>query len=136
MSNTELAEEAGVPPRRIRYFIQRGLIPRPKGGGRAYYYTEEYLSRIRTIKEWSTQGVPLKKIEEILLAGILSPSLGLVGASMGVLETQRWIEVKIGSQTKKVSFKTVVRTTGTTPKAEAIWKPKRGKKRRNIQWTN
>jgi DNA-binding transcriptional MerR regulator len=46
--------------------VQRELIPKPAGGGRGHYYTDEHLRRIETIKKWQAQGVPLEKIKELL----------------------------------------------------------------------
>jgi DNA-binding transcriptional MerR regulator len=46
--------------------VQRELIPKPAGGGRGHYYTDEHLRRIDTIQKWQAQGVPLEKIKELL----------------------------------------------------------------------
>jgi len=58
-----LAEKAGVTRRTIHYYLQRGLLPRPEGGGRGYYYTEVHLERLRQIQEWREQGVPLENMK-------------------------------------------------------------------------
>jgi DNA-binding transcriptional MerR regulator len=58
-----LAKKAGVTRRTIHYYLQRGLLPRPEGGGRGYYYTEAHLERLRQIQEWREQGVPLENMK-------------------------------------------------------------------------
>ena len=52
--------------RTIRYYIQRGLLNPPEGGGRGSYYTEEHLERLKRIKKWSEQGVPIFQMKERL----------------------------------------------------------------------
>ena len=61
-----IARMTGLTRRTIRYYVQRELIPKPEGGGRGHYYTDEHLRRIETIQKWQEQGVPLEKIKELL----------------------------------------------------------------------
>jgi len=61
-----LARKNRLTRRTIRYYIQRGLLPRPEGGGRGHYYTDEHQRRLDLIQKWSRQGVPLEKIREYL----------------------------------------------------------------------
>jgi len=58
-----LAKKAGVTRRTIHYYLQRGLLPRPEGGGRGYYYTEAHLERLKQIQKWREQGVPLENMK-------------------------------------------------------------------------
>ena len=58
-----LAKKAGVTRRTIHYYLQRGLLPRPEGAGRGYYYTEAHVERLRQIQEWREQGVPLENMK-------------------------------------------------------------------------
>src|SRR5262245_22390917 len=60
-----LAQKTGLTRRTIRYYVQRGLLPRPEGGGRGHYYTEEHLARIELLQRWRSQGVPLEKMKEL-----------------------------------------------------------------------
>ena len=39
----ELAQVADVTTRTVRYYVEQGLIPPPRGGGRAASYGEEHL---------------------------------------------------------------------------------------------
>ncbi len=54
MTVRQLADRLGVPPRRIRYYVQQNLLPPPVGRGRASYYTSEHyrlLQQILTLRE-------------------------------------------------------------------------------------
>jgi DNA-binding transcriptional MerR regulator len=62
----ELAERAGVSPRTIRYYVQRGLLPAPTFRGRDTAYGEEHLLRLRAIKRLQERFMPLDAIEGML----------------------------------------------------------------------
>jgi DNA-binding transcriptional MerR regulator len=67
MYNIEtLAKMTGLTRRTIRYYVQRGLIDQPEGGGRGSYYTDRHLDTIDKIKKWSEQGVPLIHMKAML----------------------------------------------------------------------
>ncbi len=66
-----LANKTGLTRRTVRYYVQRGLLPKPEGGGRGHYYTDEHLKRIEIIKHWQAQGVPLEKMRQLLTEGKL-----------------------------------------------------------------
>ncbi len=67
MYNIEtLGKLCGLSRRAIRYYIQRELLPPPEGGGRGSYYTDDHLSRLKRIKQWSEQGMPLFHMKAIL----------------------------------------------------------------------
>lgn len=67
MYNIEtLAKLTGLTRRTIRYYVQRGLLNPPQGGGRGSYYTAEHLERLKKIQKWSEQGVPLIHIRDML----------------------------------------------------------------------
>jgi len=59
----ELAAEAGLPARTIRFYIARGLVPGPAQAGRGAAYTEEHLARLRTVKKLQAKGLMLAEIE-------------------------------------------------------------------------
>jgi DNA-binding transcriptional MerR regulator len=58
----ELAERADVSRRTIRFYIQRGLLQPPLGGGRGSHYTEHHLERLLAVKRMQELGVPLESI--------------------------------------------------------------------------
>jgi len=67
MYNIEtLVKMTGLTRRTIRYYVQRGLLDQPEGGGRGSYYTDRHLGAIEKIKKWSEQGVPLIHMKAML----------------------------------------------------------------------
>lgn len=62
----ELAQRAGVSPRTVRYYVQRGLVPAPEFRGPDTAYTEEHLTRLRAIRALQERHLPLDAIESAL----------------------------------------------------------------------
>jgi DNA-binding transcriptional MerR regulator len=60
---TELAEEAGVSPRTVRYYVQRGLLPAPPFKGPDTVYGEEHLLRLKAIRVLQARFLPLDAIQ-------------------------------------------------------------------------
>ena len=65
-SLAELAAEAGIPARTIRYYISRGLLDGPVVAGRAAHYTAAHLERLRRIQRMQTRGMMLAEIAHAL----------------------------------------------------------------------
>ncbi len=59
----ELADEVGVSPRTVRYYVQRGLLPAPVFRGRDTAYSAEHLLRLRAIRRLQEQFLPLDAIQ-------------------------------------------------------------------------
>ncbi len=59
----ELAAEAGVSPRTVRYYVQRGLLPAPEFRGKDTAYGREHLLRLQAIKRLQQQHMPLDEIQ-------------------------------------------------------------------------
>lgn len=55
----ELADQAGVTVRTVRYYISQGLLPGPGARGKGANYSPEHLARLRLIRRLSDQHVPL-----------------------------------------------------------------------------
>src|SRR5206468_3422265 len=55
----ELAQQAGVSVRTVRYYISQGLLPGPAARGRAATYADDHLDRLRLIRRLAVQRVPL-----------------------------------------------------------------------------
>ncbi|HTN86348.1 MAG TPA: helix-turn-helix domain-containing protein [Sorangium sp.] len=72
----DLAGEAGVAPRTVRYYVQRGLLPAPEFRGKDTAYGREHLARLRAIKALQQAHWPLEEIQARL-------------AGMGVDEVER-----------------------------------------------
>jgi DNA-binding transcriptional MerR regulator len=68
-SLTELAEEAGVSVRTVRYYIVEGLLPPAHIAGARSYYTQAHLDRLRLIGQLKAAYLPLKEIRR-RLAGL------------------------------------------------------------------
>ncbi|MGK3965262.1 helix-turn-helix domain-containing protein [Sorangium sp. So ce118] len=59
----DLAGEAGVAPRTVRYYVQRGLLPAPEFRGKDTAYGREHLARLRAIKALQQAHWPLEEIQ-------------------------------------------------------------------------
>ena len=64
----QLSDQAQVPGRTIRYYIQRGLLPAPEGEKRGAYYTEAHLAELLRIRQWQEAGLSLDAIAGLLQA--------------------------------------------------------------------
>ena len=63
----ELSKISGEPLRRIRSYIQQGLLPRPLSAGRNATYPERSLSRLNAIKSLrSSQGLSVDEVRTVL----------------------------------------------------------------------
>ena len=63
MKLEELAREAQVAPRTVRYYVQRGLLPAPEFKGRDTSYERGHLLKLLAIKRLQQAGLPLDAIE-------------------------------------------------------------------------
>jgi Ca-activated chloride channel family protein len=59
----ELAAEAGVSPRTVRYYVQRGLLSAPPFKGPDTVYGEEHLLRLKAIRVLQARFLPLDAIQ-------------------------------------------------------------------------
>jgi DNA-binding transcriptional MerR regulator len=75
----EVANLVGVKPRVIRYWIERNLLPRPLGFGRAAKYTDEHLLRARVIMKLRAQRTTQRAIRTYLNSHTLAEFAQLVG---------------------------------------------------------
>src|SRR6188474_1141198 len=64
----QLADEAGVTPRTIRYYVAQGLLPSP-GAGSGVRYTDAHLERLRLIRQLQRNHLPLAEIRKQLDRG-------------------------------------------------------------------
>lgn len=68
LSLQQLSERSDVPERSIRFYIQKGLLPRPQGETRAAFYTEGHLADLLRVKQWQEAGLSLDAIDGLLKA--------------------------------------------------------------------
>lgn len=54
--------------RRVRYYIQKGLVDRPEGVGKAAYYTHRHLEQLLAVRKWKIAGLSLERIREIVMS--------------------------------------------------------------------
>jgi DNA-binding transcriptional MerR regulator len=64
----ELAREAGITVRTLRYYQERKLLPPPRRAGRIGWYSRAHLNRLRVIGQLLDRGHALSGIGELLSA--------------------------------------------------------------------
>lgn len=86
----EVAEEAGVTQRTVRYYQAAGLLPAPERVGRRVVYGPEHLSRLRKIAELQERGLKLESIRDVLEATSngQTPAVTLLGPE---LASESWL---------------------------------------------
>ena len=62
----DLARQADVSARTVRYYVQRGLLPTPVFRGRDTVYSAEHLLRLKAIRRLQEQFLPLDAIQQEL----------------------------------------------------------------------
>ncbi len=77
----ELAAAAGVSPRTVRYYVQRGLLPAPAFRGRDTAYSGEHLLRLKAIRKLQESFLPLDAIQAELERSSREELEGLVAGS-------------------------------------------------------
>ncbi|MFN7989448.1 MAG: MerR family transcriptional regulator [Thermoanaerobaculia bacterium] len=64
----ELAGLGGVSRRTVRYYVQEGLLPAPRGVGRGRHYGREHLERLLAVKAMQERGESLEAIRRAFVA--------------------------------------------------------------------
>lgn len=62
----EISALSELPRRTVRYYIQSGLIDRPKGVGKGAYYTPRHVEQLLMVRKWQLAGLSLERIGELL----------------------------------------------------------------------
>jgi DNA-binding transcriptional MerR regulator len=65
MTIQELADEAGVTTRTIRYYVEQGVLPPPERG-RPAEYTGEHVRLLHIVRRLKEQYLPLEEIRDML----------------------------------------------------------------------
>jgi Ca-activated chloride channel family protein len=65
LSIEELAEQARVSPRTVRYYISEGLLPGPGARGKLASYGDNHLARLLLIRRLLDQGMPLAEVKRV-----------------------------------------------------------------------
>lgn len=51
--------------RKVRFYIQKGLVDRPEGTGKGAFYTHTHLEQLLAVRKWKAAGLTLERIQEI-----------------------------------------------------------------------
>lgn len=62
----ELCTAVDLPVRKVRYYIQLGVVDRPDGTTRWAKYTARHVEQLLNIKKWQAAGLSLERIRELL----------------------------------------------------------------------
>ena len=62
----ELSAAVDLPSRKVRYYIQLGVVDRPDGTTRWAKYTTRHVEQLLSIKKWQAAGLSLERIRELL----------------------------------------------------------------------
>lgn len=65
LSLNDLSHAVGLPPRRIRLWIARGLIDPPIGRTRSARYTHRHVQQLQAVKDWREAGYSLERIHQL-----------------------------------------------------------------------
>jgi len=68
-SLAELCVLSDLSVRTVRYYVQVGLVDRPDGETRAARYSNKHLEQLLLIRKWTSAGVSLERIREMLAGG-------------------------------------------------------------------
>lgn len=67
MTRGELAKRTGVSMATLRYYEDSGILPAPRRSSNGYrVYTEDYLVKVKFIKDAQSLGYSLKEIQDTL----------------------------------------------------------------------
>jgi len=61
----ELCILVEMTKRKIRFYMQKGLVDRPEGTGKGSYYTHRHLEQLLTVRKWKEAGLSLERILEL-----------------------------------------------------------------------
>lgn len=62
----ELCALVDLPSRKVRYYVQMGLVDRPDGLNRGARYNAKHVEQLLSIKKWQGAGLSLERIRELL----------------------------------------------------------------------
>jgi DNA-binding transcriptional MerR regulator len=88
----ELAKEAGITVRTLRFYRERGLIPPPRREGRIAWYDDHHLARLRTIAALLERGHTLNGIADLATAFETGRDVGEV---LGLVEPTEETPVRL-----------------------------------------
>jgi len=66
LSFDELCSAVDLPARKVRYYIQLGVVDRPDGINRWAKYSTRHVEQLLSVKKWQAAGLSLERIRELL----------------------------------------------------------------------
>ena len=98
----ELSKISGEPVRRIRSYIQEGLLPRPLSAGRNATYPARSLNRLQAIKNLrSLQGLSIDEVRTVLANLGEKEIAGLAAGSEQIADSARGSQRRIANRQLK-----------------------------------
>jgi DNA-binding transcriptional MerR regulator len=94
----DLARLGGVSRRTVRYYVQEGLIPPPRGLGRAATYGHDHLERLLRVKELQERGLTLEEVRREVEPGRRAKDLKekeRTSAAQARLARSLWTRIEI-----------------------------------------
>ena len=61
----EICALVDMNKRKVRFYIQKGLVDRPEGIGKGAFYTRRHLEQLLAVRKWKDAGLTLERIQEI-----------------------------------------------------------------------
>ncbi|MCJ7602358.1 MAG: MerR family transcriptional regulator [Desulfobulbaceae bacterium] len=62
----ELCTLVEMNKRKIRFYMQKGMVDRPEGIGKGAYYTHRHLEQLLSVRKWKEAGLSLERIHDLL----------------------------------------------------------------------
>lgn len=62
----ELCALVAMNKRKIRFYMQKGLVERPEGSGKGAFYTRRHLEQLLVVRKWKEAGLTLERIQDLL----------------------------------------------------------------------
>lgn len=114
MTRGELAKKTGLSMATIRYYEESGILPAPRRSQGGYrLYSDDYLVKIKFIKDTKSLGYSLKEIQEVL---------HLLSRDMDAETLKEYVRGKIVEIDEKVeslrAIQTMLTTLLETPQAD------------------
>lgn len=118
-----LSKKSGVSPRRIRSWIEGGLVPGPMGKGRRARYDQEHLETVQLIESMREANLPLNVIRAYIDEHGVSPTaaetsdVNAESAEDGSSGPEEWASIHVGQGAKHKNPLAGLATAGEAGKA-------------------
>jgi DNA-binding transcriptional MerR regulator len=61
----ELCALVDLTKRKVKFYIEKGMIDRPEGAKKGAYYTQKHIEQLLEIKKWQKAGLSLERIKSL-----------------------------------------------------------------------